>query len=386
MAPPQLLLAALANMTAWIMTLNVSTNYVPTPWTPRTPPYSIFLNGNLARVLLTSYRVFGDEGFREEGLLWCDALAANQTSIATSKGNAAGYWDTGYHDLYLADTGTAVVALALGWHLAADSPPRRAAYEGALRRFALFVYEGCQDAPAGGAYGQGCPPANATGWVREDGGVGDGYYKKALNLDAYTISTANAGAAFFAHLYNVPMADRGVAPAALEAAAQRAVAWVVNTLRADGSIPYIISPPDPVSSKDVYQPISYCAEGFVSVDALFPSPATRAALARLNATVAFLVANQNADGSWGVKDSGDGERSPRALTLLQWWLASFEPQGTPWRAVVAATMDRYVDFVLANWYGYGINGDTLTTGFTALAFADLYCESQGLGWCSFAVA
>ena len=27
----------------------------PTPWSPPTPPYSIFLNGNLARVLLTSF-------------------------------------------------------------------------------------------------------------------------------------------------------------------------------------------------------------------------------------------------------------------------------------------------------------------------------------------
>jgi hypothetical protein len=386
MSPPALLKAALANITAWVLTLNVSSNFVPTPWVPPTPPYSIFLNGNLARVLLTSYRVFGDEAMREEGLRWCDTLAANQTEIATSKNNVGGYWDTGYRDVYLADTGTAVVALSLGWHLAADSPARRAAYEQALRRFALFVYEGCIEAPAGGAYGQGCPPANGTGWVRADGGVGDGYYKKELNMEAYTISTANAGAAFFAHLWNVPVADRGVPPAALEAAAQGAVEWLVGTLRPDGSIPYIIFPADNVSSKDVYQPISYCAEGFVSVDALFPSPATRATLSKLNATVAFLVANQNADGSWGVEGSGDGERSPRALTLLQWWLASFEPQGSPWRAAVSTTMDRYVEFVMSNWSKYGINGDTLTTGFAALAFADLYCESQGLGWCSFAVA
>jgi len=384
MAPPALLKAALANITAWVMTLNVSSNYVPTSWLPKTPPYSIFLNGNLARVLLTSYRVFGDESFREEGLRWCDTLAANQTAIATSKGSAAGYWDTGYKDLYLADTGTAVVALALGWHLAADSPPRRAAYELALRRFALFCYEGCQTAPAGGAYGEGCPPAEGNGWVRADGGVGDGYYKKALNLEAYTISTANAGAAFFAHLANVPAAGPGVAPAALAAAAEGAVAWLTSTILPDGSIPYIISPPN--NGSNVFQAISYSAEGFVSVDAMFPSPPTRAALAKLNATVAYLVATQNADGSWGIRDSGDGERSPRALTLLQWWLSSFEPPASAWRATVSATMDRYVAYVMANWGEYGINADTLTTGFVGLAFADLYCGGAGLGWCSFAVA
>lgn len=354
-------------------------------WTPPTPPFSIFLNGNLARVLLTSYRVFGDEAFREEGLRWCDTLSANITSIETARGSLGGWWDTGYRDVYLADTGTAVVALSLGWHLAADAPARRAAYEDALRRFALFVYEGCAEPPAGGAYGAGCPPANGTGWVRPDGGIGDGYYKRALNLEPYTIATANVGAAFFAHWWNVPVADHGLPTPALEASAKGAVRWITDSMFLNGSLPYIISPPDP--SGHTYQAISYCAEGFVSVDALFGSaPVTRAALSKLNRTVAFLLENQNADGSWGARDSGDGERSPRALTLLQWWLASFEPQGTGWRAAIETTMDKYVNYVTAHWGQYGVNQDTLTTGFVGLAFVDLYCGSQGLGWCSFAVA
>ena len=122
----------------------------------------------------------------------------------------------------------------------------------------------------------------------------------------------------------------------------------------DGRIPYIITPTD--LTPTTYQPITYSTESFIDVDLRYNSPQTKALLAPLKKTVLWLVHNQSEDGSWGyipksmergmlgfsgqspsphphlilriltsfspnlVTASGDAQRSPRALSLLQWYL------------------------------------------------------------------
>lgn len=105
-------------------------------------------------MLLAASKITGNSSYLEEGLRWCDAFVAKQLPITTSTGKAAGYWDTGYREVFIADTGTAVAALAVGWHMA--EAPRKDKYLAAMQKYHLFVTEGCKVAPTN-------PPVDPTG-------------------------------------------------------------------------------------------------------------------------------------------------------------------------------------------------------------------------------
>jgi hypothetical protein len=114
-----------------------------------------------------------------------------------------------------------------------------------------------------------------------------------------------------------------------------AVQWIIDSMSDDGRIPYIITPTD--LTPTTYQPITYSTESFIDVDLRYNSPQTKALLAPLKKTVLWLVHNQSDDGSWGYipkppehgllafSASGDAQRSPRALSLLQWYYQRMEP-------------------------------------------------------------
>jgi len=168
---------------------------------------------------------------------------------------------------------------------------------------------------------------------------------------------------------------------ALGTDAQDAIGWLLNSRTDDGRIPYIIHPWD--NSSVVFQPITYSTESMILCD--FRYPQLHKALSTLNVTVEWLISHQNADGSWGRFDaatsgadgtldfspSGDAERSPRALSLLQWFAAAVAPRND-----VVQSIGKYVDFLLnatasrnfgvAQW-----NDGALVTGFVGLAIADL---------------
>ena len=125
------LVSFLTEISDWIMTTGVGTNVLNNA-SIFPDASSIFVNGDLARVLLAAAKITGKREYQEEGLRWCDAFVAKQLPITTSTGKAAGYWDTGYKQVFIADTGTAVAALALGWHVA--EPPRKAKYLEAMQK------------------------------------------------------------------------------------------------------------------------------------------------------------------------------------------------------------------------------------------------------------
>ncbi len=146
----------LRNISDWILTTDVQTNNIThaKDWSLT----SIFVNGNLARVLLAASRVFdGNATYLEAGLGWCDSLTQLQHHQATHDGraSAAGWWDTGYNQLYIADTGTAVTALAVCYDLVRGGgnnapqaqPQRAAAYLDAMLSFADFVVNGTATTP-----------------------------------------------------------------------------------------------------------------------------------------------------------------------------------------------------------------------------------------------
>jgi hypothetical protein len=354
--------ALLASAASWIASLpglpdnNVSAN-------GRSLATSIFINGNLARSLLAASRVSGDAGLAAPGLAWCDALAAAQQRITTSTSLEGGWWDTGYNDLFLADTGTAVVAAELCWVL---TPPgaRRDAWTAALLRYTNFVATGCTTAPAAGHYGDSCPPPG-TGWLLSDGSLGDGYVARRLNNVSYTIATATTGSAFLPLWAALPLPEHGaLPPAALQAAALAAVRWIIANRSADGRIPYIITPPD--RQDHDLQCVTYSAESFVVMSRL--SPVAREELRALNSTAAWLLQTQNADGSWGnASNKGEVERSPRAVSLLQFYADTYRPANEP---AMRGAIDSWLAWLGAGASGY-FNNNTLFMGFAALALADL---------------
>ena len=236
--PASALLPLLARIAAWIMTLGVSKNYIPKAADCNVATgsgcYSIFINGNLARVLLASYKITGNKLHLHEGLSWCDTFVRLQHHGMSSDGSeTVGWWDTGYDDLYIADTGTAVTALALCYDTvdakSGNQTDRRTTYMDALQRFERFVRKGINKTPrcmpilpgrsncSYADHGAQTPPAG-RGWIVTDagddhGGVGDGYYKGKLNLPPYTISTALSGGVFYAELCTLLVRTLKVRPA-----------------------------------------------------------------------------------------------------------------------------------------------------------------------------
>lgn len=188
---------------------------------------------------MASYRIFGNITYLNEGLRWCDTLVGLQQDIETSSGLHGGWWDTGYHQIYIADTGTAVTALALCTKLT-NSTTQRETFLTAMEKFQNFVLDGCKEAPAGGAHGKGCPPPG-QGWVhrsgQDKGALGDGYYMGKLNMPAYTISTATTGSCFFPTLYQFNNNKD------LVNVSKDAIQWILNSRDSQGGIPYIITPP-----------------------------------------------------------------------------------------------------------------------------------------------
>ena len=78
----------------WILTLDLSSNNIT--GVKDTLQTSIFINGNLARVLISNYKLSGKEVYLQEALKWCDKFVSLQHEITTSANTIGGYWDTGY--------------------------------------------------------------------------------------------------------------------------------------------------------------------------------------------------------------------------------------------------------------------------------------------------
>ena len=87
-----------------------------------------YVTGNLARMLLAAGKITNNPRYTQEGLGWADTFCAQQRNMTSASGSPAGFWPL---EIYFADTGTAVTALAYAVHLA-DTPWRKARYSEAL--------------------------------------------------------------------------------------------------------------------------------------------------------------------------------------------------------------------------------------------------------------
>ena len=168
--------AYLKDLCDWTLTLDVGSgalkNTKDTPW-------SIFINGNLARVLMAGYQITRNQAYLDEALRWADTFVQQQRIVITSAGEEGGYWaDAGpTGNIYFGDAGTAATALAMACRFA--PPARQQIYQRAMDRYVRFVRQGSIDDPQ--AKGRGA----TTTWFVEDpaaqGAIGTGYYKGHLS-------------------------------------------------------------------------------------------------------------------------------------------------------------------------------------------------------------
>jgi hypothetical protein len=178
--------------------------------------------------------------YLDEGLAWADKLCSLQRNVTSAAGSPAGFWPD---EIYIADTGTGVTALAYAVH-AANTDWRRARYRDVLQRYASWVLEGSNEPPGKDTYGReiGSEP-HPYSWViptgPDKGSMGDGYWNGTLNDSPYTISTATTGGAFFAEMYaltgNTTYRDVAVG----------ATAWLLKYRAANGANVYRFNTPGP---------------------------------------------------------------------------------------------------------------------------------------------
>ncbi len=350
--------AYLKDICGWVMTLDVGggmlKNTKDTEW-------SVFINGNFARLLAAGHRIFGEASYRDEALRWADTFYQQQQLAMTPKLEESGFWgDRGQTgNPYLADAGTASTALAVCSRLA--DPGRQALYLNAMNRYARYIREGCLRDPQG----KGRQPS--AGWVIASGdhrgALGCGYYEGHLSLEPYTIATAITGGAFFSELYSLTGRPE------FKETATEAVRWLFRIRNPSGEIPYVLDGKFPYANEWPLDTMTYSAEGIVGSHVLIADEAFRAELIRdVKPSVEWLLRTQNRDGSWGELRSQDQQRSPGVVTLLAWYYRSGNPDPR-----IAKAVRQYCRFLLhpENSKAYGVKELVRTTGFVGLVVADL---------------
>ncbi len=320
---------------------------------------SIFINSNLARVLLAGYQLHGGEAYREEALAWFDRLVSLQQVTLSADGDTVGWWGdfSPSANIYLGDAGTSATALAGAVRFADGT--RRQAYLQALQRYAAFVRLGCAEDPQG--QGRGGSP----GWVikegQDRGALGTGYYKGKLAIAPYTIATSVTGCGFFSALYALTRD-----PAALEIA-EAAGNWLLGKSAPDGHMPYTIE--NRIHEEWPINTLSYVSDGLIGLYRRTPHEATRSAIAgSINRNVNWLLNQQTKQGLWGKLRSEDQQRSQGAVNLIVLYYNTISPE-----PIVQASLERNYRFFITpgNLQKYGVFDLSISTGFVGLSIAEM---------------
>ena len=273
---------------------------------------TIFTNGYYMRTLVAGYRIFGERRYLDAAVRYADLLLEKQSP--------RGYWATGYGNIYLADTGSALGLFAV-LHRHVDET-RRKRYRDAVSRYTAAI-EADGLINASGAIG--------TGWRADREGKITGPYK-----DEYTISSALTGGEVFTWMYHLTGEDK------YRRTAWRALSWVLGTMREDGVIPYVLAGEgtsmakkgDPENDfrlweRARYLTSAYVGEGVLSFDLYCGRPEWQGELRRrIRPHIEFLLRTQDPDGTWGVPDtktSWDQKRSPGIVDFLIWYHQHVSP-------------------------------------------------------------
>jgi hypothetical protein len=392
---PAAALAWLEDLSSWIVALGIHNGTLTESATAKCSPCStiedrnhIFVNGNMARVLLATWRLqrgiagkAPDAELLAAGLGWCDSLCDQQATIRTSRGNVGGFWGVGYPvlgprgSIYFGDTGTAVTTLALGWHLSANST-QKVRYLETMERYAAFVLEGSSVPPPGknGTCDTFISPVSSG---VNAGAVGCGYYSHRPSTLPYTIATGTTGAAFFSELFTITQNST------YASVVSGSIDYLARVMLPSGEIPYILdgrnsstAHPDPAIGLWPFDTIAYDTEGIAASALHFPD-SNSGMVRQFKPTVDYLLTTQGPEGFWGKMHSSDLERSPRVLSLLSWWINATTRGGAkPYVDLPStAAADKFVSYLVAhgvsrNGDEYGVGSQTITSGMAGIAVAD----------------
>jgi hypothetical protein len=293
----------------------------------------IYTGGYYMRTLVAGYEIFGEERYLGAAITYADGLLNKQSP--------RGYWGTGYGDIFLADTGSAVgLFIQLYKHV---DKARQEKYLDAVRRYVTAIQQDGLIHPSGALSG---------GWRTAK----DGTILGPLG-DEYTISSGLTGGEVFAWMYHIT-GDKQYQQVAFNA-----LHWILGTERQDGVIPYVnafegydlAKKGDPLNDYHLWEALPYCTssyvgEGVIAFDLYSDQPEWKAEIRRAMAPhIQFLLRTQNPDGSWGKPEppektmcSGkmDFTRSPGIVNLLIWYDENVHRDRRIVRAVQA--FDRFV--------------------------------------------
>ncbi len=353
----QNMLAMMINISDWIVEHRLDSGILHNSPEPDVKD-SIFINGNLARVLICSYELTGEDKYLHQAVCWCDNFVDSANAVTTSKGNKAyWWWDIGNRNLYLADTGTALHALFKAFPYVEEA--RRNKYLDAYEKFHLLVAEGTDNDPMN--RGQGPSP----GWIiregEDAGALGVGYRKGRLETRAYTISTATAGAQAHSALYKLTNTQR------YRDIALNAANWLLKEFNEDGFIPYRIE--GTIDNDNFFQGIHYSLEGLLMCWLYLEDEKYNADLIRISPRLKkFILSHQNEFGYWGREREYDGQRTMFMVHFLDWYCRNVEDDADSKKAIL-----KFLDYILnpENSERYGFGNLVRIQGFGGLLLASL---------------
>lgn len=320
---------------------------------------SIFINGNLARVLICTYELTGKQEYLQEGLRYCRFLAKSAKPVMTSKGHQAFWWydmeDS--KNLYLADTGTAMAALfkAMPYLNKSDKRLVRSRLDGFFR----LITEGTDADPTNRNLGA------SPGWICKDSGaLGVGYYRGRLEKRPYIVSTAQAGVLFGSLYYKLTKKS------ASKKMAVRATSWLLDDFGNDGALQYDIM--GQVWPQNKFQANHYSIEALLCFfDTIKNKKLKNIYKERFPAFLNFILSSRNNNGLWGINRTYDAQRSIFMMTaLIKAMRTGFANKE------IQEAISKGLGWLQApeNAYSYGVNVLIRQTGFVGLMYADLLKE------------
>jgi hypothetical protein len=320
---------------------------------------SIFVNSNLARILIAGYEISGNQHYLDQALGWFDVLVSRQKHTTAANGMETAFWldGTKHENIYLGDAGTAATALAGAVRYADEK--RRQNYMRALELYAAFMQHGTRKDP------QDKNRGGSDGWIVKQGfdrgALGCGYYRNELSTAPYTIATSNSGAAFFSALYALTGNPDHKNIAA------NAVMWLMKNRITTGEFPYILHNEE----RDNWplDTMSYVTEGLLFAYYHIDDQELKDYLeSNLNKSVQWLIIRQNKNGTWGKLRSEDQQRSPAVVNLLNWYY-----QNVYENPYVLKSIQRNYRYYLnsKNAERFGVFELPVATGFVGLAQAEI---------------
>ena len=330
---------------------------------------SIFITGYYMRTLVAGYKIIGEKKYLNTAIAYADTLLKYQSE--------RGYWGTGYGNIYLADTGSAIALFTVLYKYVDEE--RKKQYFDSILRYVTAIENDSLINPSG---------AIGTGWYATKEGEITAPFR-----DEYTISSALTGAQIFTWIYFMTKEEK------YRQVSINALRWIMSTMREDGVIPYVLAGHSSVYGKEGdpqndfnlwekwrYDTAAYVGEGIIAFDLYCDQPEWKAEIReKIKPHIEFIIHSQNEDGTWAVPKSSDQKRSPGVVNFLIWYYQNVYQDSR-----IVDAVKKYNQFILspelAKEYGlleYGAEdswGNNVVTAINGRTVADILWPGIDSTW------